>query len=208
MKIILFSKNKHKAREIQNILDLEVNIFSDFVESFDVIENATTFKGNAILKVKALQERLPKEILKDYILMSEDSGICIEELDYKPGIYSSRYANINDFNNKENINNTKDASDIDNINKVIKELNNKNITSSNAYFISCVAVIKNKQILTTHGFLSGKVINKILGNRGFGYDPIFIPNGFEKSLGKLDSDIKDSISHRFRALNLMKILIR
>ena len=206
MNIILFSKNKNKAKEIQNILDFKVSIFSDFVESFDVIENANTFKGNAILKVKALQEKLPKEILKDYILMSEDSGICIEKLDNKPGIYSSRYANIS--NNKENINDIKDASDICNINKVIKELNNKNIESSKAYFISCVAAIKNKQILTTHGLLYGKVINNIRGNGGFGYDPIFIPNGFEKTLGELESNIKDSISHRFKALNLMKILIK
>ena len=206
MNIILFSKNENKAKEIQNILDFKVSIFSDFVESFDVIENANTFKGNAILKVKALQEKLPKEILKDYILMSEDSGICIEKLDNKPGIYSSRYANIS--NNKENINDIKDASDICNINKVIKELNNKNIESSKAYFISCVAAIKNKQILTTHGLLYGKVINNIRGNGGFGYDPIFIPNGFEKTLGELESNIKNSISHRFKALNLMKILIK
>ena len=208
MRIILFSKNKHKAKEIRNILDMQVDIFSDFIPSFDVIESANTFKGNAILKVKALQERLPKEILQDSILIGEDSGICIESLDNKPGIYSSRYANISDFTNKESINNAKDASDIANINKVIKELNNKNIESSKAYFISCVAAIKNEQIFTAHGLMHGKVINKILGNGGFGYDPIFVPDGFEKSLGELSNDIKDSISHRFKALNLIKILIK
>lgn len=206
MKFILFSKNRHKAKEIQHILDnANVKIFSDFIPPFDVIENANTFKDNAILKVKALQEKLPNDIAQNYILMSEDSGICIEALNNDPGIYSSRYANI--YNSK-NINNIKDASDIDNINKVIHKLNEKNIESSLAYFVSCIAVIKNNQLLTSHGFMHGKVVNRILGKGGFGYDPIFIPNGYNKSLGELDQYIKDSISHRFKALNLMKILLK
>ena len=204
MRIILFSNNKHKAQEIRNILGLNVYIFSDFVESFDVIENENSFKGNAILKVKELQKRLTKDILKDSILLSEDSGICIEKLDNKPGIYSKRYANMNDLN-------AKNASDMDNIKKVLKELKDKNLESSNAYFVSCVAAIKDKQILSTHGFLYGRVIDKIKGNGGFGYDPIFVPNGYTKTLSELideNHNIKDSISHRFNALNLMKILIK
>ena len=204
MRIILFSNNKHKAQEIKNILGLNVYIFSDFVESFDVIENENSFKGNAILKVKELQKRLTKDILKDSILLSEDSGICIEKLDNKPGIYSKRYANMNDLN-------AKNASDMDNIKKVLKELKDKNLESSNAYFVSCVAAIKDKQILSTHGFLYGRVIDKIKGNGGFGYDPIFVPNGYTKTLSELideNHNIKDSISHRFNALNLMKILIK
>ena len=204
MRIILFSNNKHKAQEIRNILGLNVYIFSDFVESFDVIENENSFKGNAILKVKELQKRLTKDILKDSILLSEDSGICIEKLDNKPGIYSKRYANMNDLN-------AKNASDMDNIKKVLKELKDKNLESSNAYFVSCVAAIKDKQILSTHGFLYGRVIDKIRGNGGFGYDPIFVPNGYTKTLSELideNHNIKDSISHRFNALNLMKILIK
>ena len=179
-------------------------IFSDFVESFDVVENENSFKGNAILKVKELQKRLTKDILKDSILLSEDSGICIEKLDNKPGIYSKRYANKNDLN-------AKNASDMDNIKKVLKELKDKNLESSNAYFVSCVAAIKDKQILSTHGFLYGRVIDKIKGNGGFGYDPIFVPNGYTKTLSELideNHNIKDSISHRFNALNLMKILIK
>lgn len=209
MRVILFSNNKKKAKEIQNILEnIQVNIFSDFIDPFEVIESANTFKGNAIIKAKALQEKLPKKILEDSILMGEDSGICIEALDNKPGIYSSRYANINNFLDSNDISNAKDAKDIDNINKVIKELNDKHIESSPAYFISCVAAIKNNQILTTHGFIYGKVINKILGDGGFGYDPIFIPDGYNKSLGELDQYIKDSISHRFEALKLMKLLLK
>ncbi len=206
MRVILFSKNRHKAKEIQHILDnANVSIFSDFITSFDVIENANTFKDNAILKVKALQKKLPNDIAQNYILMSEDSGICIEALNNEPGIYSSRYANIN---NSKNVNDIKDASEIDNINKVIHKLNEKNIESSPAYFVSCIAVIRNDQILTSHGFMYGKVVNKILGNGGFGYDPIFIPDGYNKSLGDLDQNTKDSISHRFKALNLMKILLK
>lgn len=209
MKVILFSKNRHKAKEIKNILDnAKVYIFSDFIEPFDVIESADTFKENATLKVMALKEKLPKEIIQDSILMSEDSGICIELLNNEPGIYSSRYANISDLSNKSDINNAKDASDNENISKVINTLNTKQIESSPAYFVSCVAAIKNNQLLTSHGFMYGKVVNKILGNGGFGYDPIFIPDGYHQSLGELNQDIKDYISHRFKALNLMKIMLK
>lgn len=209
MRVILFSKNRHKAQEIQNILDnIKVDIFSDFIEPFDVVESADTFKGNAILKVESLHKKLPKEISQDSILMSEDSGICVELLGNMPGIYSSRYANIHDLSNTKAIKNAKDANDIDNINKVIMELKDRGVESSHAYFISCVAALKNGQILTTHGFMYGKVTSKILGSGGFGYDPIFIPEGYDQSLGELSQDIKDSISHRFKALNLMKLLLK
>ncbi|RAX54855.1 hypothetical protein CCY99_01500 [Helicobacter sp. 16-1353] len=212
MKIILFSQNKHKVKEIESIFSPSkehyVRVYTEFIEPFCVVENGESFKDNAILKLRFLSQKLPKSLSKDFILMSEDSGICVQSLDNQPGIYSSRYANIDDFSDKESILKAKDSSDEANINKLINSLKNKGLESSKATFISCVAVLKNEQILTTHGFLNGKVVTNKSGESGFGYDPIFIPNGYSESLAVLGDVVKDTISHRFKALKLMKILLK
>lgn len=214
MQIILFSQNKHKIKEIEMIFKVSskdsviVRVYSEFIEPFDIVENGESFKENAILKLRGLSQRLPKDLLKDSILMSEDSGLCVKNINNEPGIYSSRYANIDDFSNKDSILSAKDASDEANINKVINNLKSKGLESSLASFISCVAALQNGRFLTTHGFLGGKVVINKSGEGGFGYDPIFIPDGYTQSLASLNSDIKNNISHRFRALNLMKLLLK
>lgn len=214
MQIILFSQNKHKIKEIEMIFKVSskdsvvVRVYSEFIESFDIVESGESFKENAILKLRGLSKRLPKNLLKDSILMSEDSGLCVKNINDEPGIYSSRYANIDDLRNKDSILSAKDASDEANINKVINNLKNKGLESSLASFISCVAALQNGRFLTTHGFLGGKVVVNKSGEGGFGYDPIFIPYGYTKSLASLNSDVKNNISHRFRALNLMKLLLK
>lgn len=209
MEIILFSSNKHKANEIENIFsNYKIRLYTDFIEPFDVFENGNNFKENALLKVESLKNELDSNMLKNYILMAEDSGICIEKLDNKPGIYSARYAKIKDFSDKESILTLEDCKDSENLQRVISELESKNLKSSPAIFISCIAVYKNDRFLSTHGFLSGEVVTKISGKNGFGYDPIFIPKGFEKTLASLSQKQKDSISHRFRALELMRLLLK
>lgn len=214
MQIILFSQNKHKIKEIEMIFKVSskdsvvVRVYSEFIEPFDIIESGESFKENAILKLRGLSQRLPKDLLKDSILMSEDSGLCVKDINDEPGIYSSRYANIDDLSNKDSILSTKDASDETNINKVINNLKSRGLESSIASFISCVAALQNGRFLTTHGFLGGKVVINKSGEGGFGYDPIFIPDGYTQSLASLNSDVKNNISHRFRALNLMKLLLK
>lgn len=214
MQIILFSQNKHKIKEIEMIFKVSskdsviVRVYSEFIEPFDIVESGESFKENAILKLRGLSQRLPKDLLKDSILMSEDSGLCVKNINNEPGIYSSRYANIDDFSNKDSILSAKDASDEANINKVINNLKSKGLESSLASFISCVAALQNGRFLTTHGFLGGKVVINKSGEGGFGYDPIFIPDGYTQSLASLNSDVKNNISHRFRALNLMKLLLK
>lgn len=214
MQIILFSQNKHKIKEIEMIFKVSskdsvvVRVYSEFIEPFDIIESGESFKENAILKLRELSQRLPKDLLKDSILMSEDSGLCVKDINDEPGIYSSRYANIDDLSNKDSILSAKDASDEANINKVINNLKSRGLESSIASFISCVATLQNGRFLTTHGFLGGKVVINKSGEGGFGYDPIFIPDGYTQSLASLNSDVKNNISHRFRALNLMKLLLK
>lgn len=212
MQIILFSQNKHKIKEIkyifQDILNLKINSYIDFMPDFNVVENGKSFNENAILKLKALIKNSPKSLMKDSIFMSEDSGICVEALNLYPGIYSKRFANINDINDENSILKTKDSSDEENLEKLINELNKNNLESSLAYFVSCVAVFKNNQFLSAHGLLYGKIINKKSGRNGFGYDPIFVPEGYDETLSNLDENIKNKISHRYKALELMKILLK
>ena len=190
--IVVASSNKDKIQEIKEILnDFEVIVFSDIIQKFDIEENGKTFKENAIIKAKAVYERLNK----DYIVLSDDSGICVDVLDGKPGIYSARFAGDN-------------ADDKKNLQKLILELENKNITTSNANYTCAVAMINEGKVSTVHGWMHGKITTTPKGNNGFGYDPIFIPNGFDKTIAQLASHIKHQISHRFKAFDLIKFLLQ
>ena len=163
------------------------------------------------------------------VLMAEDSGICVESLDNLPNIFSARFANLPPLplKNGESLEaiHSADSSDKDNIARLISELQAQSLSESKAYFVSCVACYKvgnsflcnhfadstkqgNAQILTAHGFLNGKVICEVRGDNGFGYDPIFMPNGSQKTLGELSSEIKNTLSHRKNALDLMRLLLK
>jgi len=190
MKIVIASSNRGKIKEIKQILNnFEIIPYTDLIESFDIEENGTTFKENAIIKAKAIQEKLP-----EFIVLADDSGISVPVLGNAPGIYSARYAGDG-------------ASDKDNLNKLINELKNKNIKRTPAFYTAAIAVSTPYGIFTTHGFMRGEVIDEARGDKGFGYDPIFIPKGFDKTLGELDKNIKNKFSHRTKALNLAKLIL-
>ncbi len=198
MQIVLATSNKGKIKEIQRFLtDFEVIAFSELIEPFEIIEDGKSFKENAIIKAKAIYEKLKTEnkLKNTMIIMSDDSGISIEELNYEPNIFSARYAGTS-------------ASDKDNLNKVINELNKKNIKHSNAFYTASIATIFDDKIFTTHGFMYGKVINQARGENGFGYDPIFIPKGFNQTLGELNEDIKIKLSHRSKAIENVKFILK
>ena len=191
MKIILATSNKGKIKEIKALFkNIEVIPYTDLIDKFEIIEDGLTFKENAIIKVKAVFNKLNT----DDIILSDDSGISIEALKNRPNIYSARYAGVN-------------ATDKDNVNKVISELKDLNIKQSKAYYSVCIAIATKKGIETVHSWMYGKVIDNCRGDKGFGYDPIFIPNGFDKTLGELDINIKEKLSHRSKALQLATILI-
>ncbi len=190
MRIIVASGNKGKIKEIKNIFsNFEIIPYSEIIKPFEIEENGKTFKENAIIKAKAIAEKLPNEII-----LADDSGISVPALDNAPGIFSARYAG-------------EEASDKDNLNKLINELKKRNIKKTPAFYTAAIAISSPYGIWTTHGFMRGDVIDEIRGNNGFGYDPSFIPNGFDKTLGELDSEIKKSFSHRTKALNLAKIIL-
>ncbi|OCL81846.1 non-canonical purine NTP pyrophosphatase [Arcobacter porcinus] len=195
MKIVLASANKGKIEEFKKLLpNYEVVAYSDILGKFDIPETGTSFKENAIIKASEINRRLKEQNEKHFIVISDDSGISLPILNGAPGVYSARYSGIN-------------ASDKSNNEKLISELNRLNLEKSEAFYTACITIIYKDFVYTVHGFMHGMAINQEKGTNGFGYDPLFIPKGFDKTLGELDFEVKQEFSHRNRALKLaMKVL--
>lgn len=192
MKIVLASANKGKIEEFKKLLpNSEVVAYSDILGKFDIPETGTTFKENAIIKASAINERLKEKGEKDFVVISDDSGISLPILNQAPGVYSARFAGLN-------------ASDKENNSKLISKLNELNLEKTPAFYTACIAIIYKDFTYTVHGFMHGDAINKEMGSNGFGYDPLFIPKNFSKTLGELDFEVKQKFSHRSKALDLAK----
>ncbi len=192
MQIVLATSNKGKVREIKAMCeDFDVVAFSELIEAFEIVEDAPTFKGNALLKAKAVYEALGDE---EAIVLSDDSGISVDALDGAPGIYSARYGGEN-------------ASDKDNLNKVMDEVKAKGLESSPAHYTAAIAIVTKEGEQVVHGWMYGDVITTPRGENGFGYDPCFIPEGFDKTLGELDDEVKKGLSHRSKALYLARLVL-
>ncbi|PRM96292.1 non-canonical purine NTP pyrophosphatase [Aliarcobacter cryaerophilus] len=192
MKIILASANRGKIEEFKNLLpNNNVFAYSDILGKFDIDETGSSFKENAIIKASEVNEKLKQIGEKDFVVISDDSGISLPILQNAPGVFSARYAKVG-------------ASDKENNTKLISKLDELNLDKTLAFYTACIAIIYNDLIYTVHGFMHGMAINKELGTNGFGYDPLFIPDGFDKTLGELDFEVKQEFSHRNRALKLAK----
>lgn len=192
MKIVLATSNKGKVREIIELLhDREVFPYTDLMEGFEIVEDGDTFKANALIKARAVYAALGDE---NAIVVADDSGISVDELDGAPGIYSARYAGAG-------------ASDRDNLLKLVEALKEKGLSTSPAHYTAAIAIVSREGESCVHGWMYGDVITQLRGENGFGYDPSFIPSGFEHTLGELDNDVKKGLSHRSKALELAKILI-
>ncbi|HEX5330093.1 RdgB/HAM1 family non-canonical purine NTP pyrophosphatase [Sulfuricurvum sp.] len=192
MKIVLATSNKGKVREIIDLLhDREVFPYTDLIEGFEIVEDGETFKANALIKARAVYRALGDE---NAIVVADDSGISVDALDGAPGIYSARYGG-------------EGASDRDNLLKLVEALKEKGVETSPAHYTAAIAIVSREEESCVHGWMHGDVITELRGENGFGYDPIFIPSGFEHTLGELDNDVKKGLSHRSKALELAKILI-
>lgn len=197
MKLILATSNKGKVKEIKALCkDFEVIAYSELIEEFEIIEDADSFKGNALIKARAVFKALSqKNEYKDVVVLADDSGISVDVLGGAPGIYSARYA-------------SKGASDKDNLNKLIDDVKKSGLKSSPAHYTAAIAIVTPKYEYSVHGWMYGDVIAEARGNGGFGYDPMFIPLGYDKTLAELDDEIKKSLSHRAKALSLAKIILQ
>lgn len=192
MKKILFaSKNKGKIIEVSDILkDCNIELISllDFKESPHIDETGTTFEENAKIKAKIAFE------IYNIPAIADDSGIEVEQLGWKPGVYSARYAGNNSTDDLNN-------------NKLISEL--KNFPEPhNARYACCSVYYDGGEFGLTFGEISGRITTVPRGKNGFGYDPYFIPDGYAVTMAELMPNVKNSISHRFKAFSLLKKLIK
>ena len=193
MKLVLATSNKGKVREIKALCqDYEVIPYSELIQEFEIIEDGHSFKENALIKARAVFKALGSE---DIVVMADDSGISVEVLDNKPGIYSARHAG-------------KNASDKDNLYKLVNDIKEKGLELSPAFYTAAIAIVTSKSEYCVHGWMYGTVTTQIKGNGGFGYDPMFIPLGYDKTLGELDDEIKKKLSHRAKALALAEKILK
>jgi len=192
LKVVLASGNKGKIKEFQKLMpNDEVIAFKELLGDIEIVEDKDSFKGNAIKKAQTIYDELINKNYKDLIVISDDSGITVPALNNEPGIYSARYAGEN-------------ATDEQNNNKMIKNLKEKNLDRTPAYYTACIAIIYKGHPYTVHGWMHGDVTSSPMGTEGFGYDPLFIPKGFDKTLGVLPHEVKKEFSHRSKALQLAK----
>ena len=185
-KILLATHNKHKVTEFKAMLDainLPVELLTlDDIETDipETDEDQDTFQGNA--EKKALEASLATGLP----VIADDSGLEVDALNGAPGIHSSRYAGEN-------------ATDAERMEKLLNALNGHE--NRNARFVCHIAIAFNEEIIGNfEGVVDGTIVDAPRGDSGFGYDPIFQPNGYDKTFGELGADIKDTISHRANAL--------
>lgn len=180
--LIFATHNLNKTKEIKKILPhWEIKSLHDLNDEDDVEETGTTFEENAFLKAKYFYTKYQHPVI------SEDSGLCVPSLNMEPGIYSARYSG--------------EKSDEKNIAKLLDKLNGE---TAEAFFITTICLIKDATPQYFEGRIYGKIITAPQGSQGFGYDPIFIPNGYEKTFAQISLEEKNKISHR--ALALKKLI--
>lgn len=183
MKQIVFAtNNKHKLEEVRNIVGNSFQILglSDISCTEDIPETENTIEGNALLKARFIKEKY------GYDCFADDTGLEIESLNNEPGVYSARYAGENHDAEK-------------NILKVLSKLDG--ISNRKARFRTCIALIWNGNTYTFEGIVKGNITEKKQGNAGFGYDPIFQPEGYKQTFAELGDETKNKISHRAIAIH-------
>jgi len=188
-RLLFASRNAHKTREIQQILgpEFEVRDLSAYPKISETVESGESFEENAKLKAIAVSKKMPGLVIAD------DSGLEVEVLDGAPGIYSARYAGAK-------------ATDKENIDRLLNELARIGAKRDQrrARFRCVLALGRNGQMLGTfQGIVEGSIVDQPRGLHGFGYDPIFVPSGFEQTFAELLAEVKNRISHRAKAIRAL-----
>jgi len=189
MIIVAATQNKHKIQEISNItkkFGMEVISRAEAgVPDFEVDEDGDTFEANSEKKAAVIMKACGK------VTVADDSGIEVDALDGAPGVYSARFAG-------------KNASDEDNNRKLLKLLEHVPEEKRTARFVSVITLIyPGGEKIVARGECPGRILYEPKGEGGFGYDPLFVPNGFDKTYAELTADEKNGISHRAIALQVL-----
>lgn len=193
MKLVLATRNQGKVREIGEMLKarngIELLSLHSYPDAPDVVEDGKTYEENAIKKASTLAE------YTGHLTIADDSGLEVDALDGAPGVHSARYAGEN-------------ASDQDRIVKLLDALQNIRDDRRSGRFICAVAIADPlAQVQVVRCTCEGRIIRAPRGVSGFGYDPIFVPTGYDKTFAELGDEIKNQISHRAKALGEARKLL-
>lgn len=179
--LVFATNNLHKIEEVNGIAGEQLSLLS--LKSIgcteEIPETAETFEGNALLKARYVFDNY------HYNCFSDDSGLEVEALDNKPGVYSARFAGEQG--------NHKDNNDL-----LLKLLQGR--TNRTARFRTVICLILDGKVHYFEGIVTGTILDQLSGNNGFGYDPLFVPEGYNKSFAEMTPDEKNSISHRGKAV--------
>jgi XTP/dITP diphosphohydrolase len=189
--IVLASRNKHKIEELRSTLaplNIELKSTFDFPHLKEVVEDKPTLEGNALKKARYVFEETGLPALAD------DTGLEVDALDGRPGVYSARYAG-------------ESATYRDNVEKLLDELDRVDQKDRRARFRTVVAFVTDDENYTFEGICGGEIIREPRGDKGFGYDPVFLPDGYKQTFAELDAEIKNKISHRGRAIEKLRIFL-
>ena len=189
MKLVIASNNAHKVYEIKKILADKFDEILSLREagvSHETVEDADTFMGNSLKKAREISE------ITGCAALADDSGICAHALDGAPGIYSARFAGDCTGNASDEANNA----------LLLQKLADK--SDRTAHYTSAVALVyPDGREVCAEGYMYGTVIDAPRGTRGFGYDPLFVPDGESRTVAEMSDDEKNEISHRANALKLL-----
>ena len=194
--VVLATRNAHKAEELQRILealnvDVTLRLISDFPDVPEVAETESTFEGNARLKARALVDATGLAAIAD------DSGVCVHALNDMPGVLSARWSGA--------VENADQA----NLDLVLKQIAEVPEARRGAQFVcAAVLILPDGREFTSRGTVDGVILKEPQGTNGFGYDPIFQPNGFDITTAQMTADEKDSISHRGQAMRQLAQLMK
>jgi XTP/dITP diphosphohydrolase len=185
MELVFASNNKHKVKEISSIIGKDIKMLSlnDFNITEDIPENEMTLEGNALAKARYVHEKTGRNVFAD------DTGLEIDALEGLPGVHSARFAGEN-----------KDSAA--NIEKALAMLGNKE--NRNARFRTVIALIIDGKEFLFEGIVNGSIIKEKRGMEGFGYDPVFIPEGCTETFAEMPLSKKNTMSHRARAFNKLR----
>lgn len=186
--LVIASNNQGKIREIKSMID-ELSLLSLKDMGFDqeIPEPFHTFEENALTKAQTIYQFCEKNVFAD------DSGICANALNGEPGVFSARFAGL-------------PSDDEKNLQKLLAELKHKDDHS--AYYKAVICLIWNGEPYFFEGVCNGTIIEEKRGDGGFGYDPIFVPDGYEQTFAELPLDIKNTISHRGKAVRAMVAFLK
>lgn len=189
MKLIIASNNAHKIYEIKKILNGKFDEIVSLRESgivHETVEDGETFIENALKKAREIAE------ISGFAALADDSGITAHALGNEPGIYSARYAGVDGAHAVDEANNA----------KLIENLADK--SDRTAHYTAAIALVyPDGREVTAEGYMYGQIIDTPRGNRGFGYDPIFVMDGETRTVAEMTDEEKNAVSHRARALRAL-----